>query len=425
MKGVGPTLVPEFLISLARPYRSRAAIERYQAKALRRLIGHAYANVPFYRRHFDRHGLRPEDVRGLSDLARLPAITRRELQEAPIEDRMATGTGLSACHCYETSGSTGEPLRIVRTPHEDARIFGRRLRAQIFAGLRPWHLRVNIGSPRRIFTWHRIGAFRIRTVENRPPYDDLLERVAAVRPDVLMVTPESLDLLVEQASRAPRLELAHIFSGANQLPASVRRRAIDTFAAPLTDFYGTTECSLVAWECRRCGLYHTSDDSVIVEVVRDDGCVAGAGEEGELYLTVLHSHAMPFVRLRLGDRVRRPLEPRPCSVRFDSLESIEGRVIDYLQLPEGARIAPFRILNAVDEVDGIGRWELAQRDETRLDLRFEPLAGVSAQRVEHDLRAALVPLFPGAMELSIEVVRFEEQNLVEKLRFVRAMKPRF
>ena len=423
MKGVGPTLLPELLLSFARPYRSRRAVERYQDKALRRLIDHCYALVPFYRRYFERHGLGPQDVRTVADLLRLPPIARRELQEAPIQDRLASGVELSACHVYETSGSTGEPLRIARTPHEDARIFGRRLRAQILAGLRPWHLRVNIGSPRRIFGWHRIGAFPIQTVPNLPPHHDLLERVAALEPDVLVVTPESLDLLVEQAPHAPRLGLAHIFSGANQLPGSVRRRAIETFEAPLTDFYGTTECSLVAWECRRCGSYHTSDDSVIVEVIRDDGSEAAPGEEGELILTVLHSLAMPFVRLRLGDRVRRPFAPRACAVRFGSLESIEGRIIDYLLFPDGKTLAPFRILAAMDEVEGVARWELEQRDERQLDLRFEPLPGADVERVVREIRAECAPYFPPGVELAIERVRFEGKTAVEKLRFVRGMKP--
>ncbi len=72
----------------------------------------------------------------------------------------------------------------MRTPREDARLFGRRLRAQMFSGLRPWDLRVNIGSPRRLFRWHRIGAFRIRTVANRQPHEDILDRIAALEPDI-------------------------------------------------------------------------------------------------------------------------------------------------------------------------------------------------------------------------------------------------
>ena len=222
MKGVAPTLVPEFLLSLERPFGSRRAIERYQEAALRRLIEHAFERVPFYRRHFERHGVRPADVRRLADLHRLPPVSRRELQETALPDRMASGVELERCHSYETSGSSGEPLRIVRTPHEDARLFGRRLRAQILSGLRPWDLRVNIGSPRRLFRWHRIGAFRIRTVANRQPHEGIIDRITALQPDIWIVSPETLELLVEQsADGRPRPTPRQVFTGANQLRPSV------------------------------------------------------------------------------------------------------------------------------------------------------------------------------------------------------------
>lgn len=119
-----PALLLELLASLARPFSSRRNVERYQARALGRLIDHAWRRVPFYRRRLELHGLRPEDIRAPADLARLPPVSRRELQEAALSDRMASGVELTECVSYETSGSTGEPLRIVRTPREDARLFG-------------------------------------------------------------------------------------------------------------------------------------------------------------------------------------------------------------------------------------------------------------------------------------------------------------
>lgn len=421
MKGVSPALVPELLLSFQRPFRSRRAVERYQEAALRRLVEHAFERVPFYRRHFERHGLRPADVRRLADLHRLPTVGRRELQKAALADRLARGVELARCHSYETSGSSGEPLRIVRTPHEDARLFGRRLRAQILSGLRPWDLRVNIGSPRRIFRWHRMGAFRIDTVENRPPYDDLLERVHALHPDVLMVTPETLGILVEQAARGSRLALRHLFTGANQLRPSLRRRAESTFEAPVTDFYGTSECSLVAWECGRCGRYHTSDDSVIVELIREDGVPAAPGEEGEVILTVLHSHAMPFLRLRLGDLARRPLEPRDCAIRFGAIESVEGRVIDYLRFPGGQSSSPFRVLNSIDEIEGLGRWHLLQHTETGIVVRFETLPGIAEDRVAAAIRAACAALFPSEVRVDVLATRFGDDGGTAKLRFVHSL----
>jgi phenylacetate-CoA ligase len=423
MKNVSPTLVPELLASLPRPFRSRRAIERYQAAALRRLVRHAFDRVPLYRRLYQESGVRPEDVRGLEDLSRLPTTSRRQMQETPIEERIETGVDLSRCASYETSGSTGEPLRIVRTQHEDARLFGRRLRAQILAGLRPWDLRVNIGSPRKIFGWHRLGAFRIRTVQNRQPHEGLVDKVAAADPDVLIVSPESLALLLEQMEEGGRRPAPRrIFTGANQLPPGVRRRATEAFGAPITDFYATTECNLIAWQCDRCGVYHTSDDSVIVELVGDDGLPAAPGEEGEVVLTTLHTYSMPFLRFRLGDLATRPREPRRCAIRFGAIERIEGRVADYIRSPSGVRIGPFRIMDAIDELPGVQRWQMVQVTPDRVEVRFEALAGTDVDAVASAIARRCAELFPGDLTIEPRATRFTDEGAGgAKLRFVRAL----
>jgi phenylacetate-CoA ligase len=415
--------VIELLASLPRPYRSRRSIERYQEVALRRLVRRAYEQVPFYRRLFDAHDLRPEQMQRLDDLTRLPTISRRELQETPLFDRLASGVDLERCASYETSGSSGEPLRIVRTQHEDARLFGRRLRAQVFAGLRPWDLRVNIGSPRRIFGWHRAGAFRIRTVLDRQPQDRLLDQVLALEPDVLIAAPETLALLLDDSTPARRPpKMRRIFTGANQLLPSVRRRAEQTFSAAVTDFYGVTECNLVAWECRRCGIYHTSDDSVIVEVLRADGRPAGPGEEGEVVLTALHSYAMPFLRFRIGDLASRPAAPPRCAIRFGGLERIEGRVADFIRTPDGRSVGPFRIMDALDAIAGLRRWQLVQQSLAHVEVRFEPSADATSDALAAAIVDRCATLFPPGVEIEAHPVRFEDDAAGGgKLRFIRAL----
>ena len=283
---------------------------------------------------------------------------------------------------------------------------------------------MNIGSPRRIFRWHRIGAFRIRTVANRQPHEGILDRIAALQPDIWIVSPETLELLVEQsADGRSRPTPRQIFTGANQLRPSVRRRGEETFGAPVTDFYGTSECNLVAWECRRCGLYHTSDDSVIVELVREDGRHAEPGEEGEVVLTTLHSHAMPFLRFRLGD-LATPAGSSlaPCPIRFGALERIEGRVTDYIRLPGGINVGPFRVMDALDELEGLRRWQLVQRTPSRIEVLFEPLPGIAENGVASAIAKACAALFPPVASIEIRAVRFVDDAAGgTKLRFIRAL----
>ena len=415
----------ELLASFVRPFRSRESIERYQAAALARLVDHAWRCVPFYRRRLERQGLRPDDLQTPANLERLTPVSRRELQESATADRMAEGVDLSRCVSRETSGSSGEPLVIVRTPDEDTVLFGRRLRAQAMSGLRPWHLRVNLGSPRRIFLWHRIGAFRMRTVDDTQELREKADQVIALDPDVLLTPPETLEQLLEGFAGGRPPGLRHVFTGANRLRASLRRRAEAMLGARVTDFYGATEVNLIAWECHRCGRYHTVDDAVIVEVVGEDGHAVAPGEEGEVLVTALHSFAMPFIRFRMGDIARRPAETAGRAVHFGALEAIQGRTIDYLPLPGGRRLGPFVLLNALDTLPGLGRWCAVQHSETRITLEFEPLLGVNGTSLGHAIATCCRSLFPAGVEVEVcETRHFRDEagaSLSSKHRYVKSI----
>lgn len=94
--------------------RDAARLRRYQEARLRALVRHAYARVPLYRRRFDAVGLRPESIRTLDDFSRIPILSKRELREASREDIIASGMRPEDCFLVETSGSTGEPIRLYK-----------------------------------------------------------------------------------------------------------------------------------------------------------------------------------------------------------------------------------------------------------------------------------------------------------------------
>ena len=60
---------------------SREEIAALQLGRLKWTLQHAYQNVPFYRRAFDRAGVAPADLRELSDLARFPLTTKQDLRD--------------------------------------------------------------------------------------------------------------------------------------------------------------------------------------------------------------------------------------------------------------------------------------------------------------------------------------------------------
>jgi phenylacetate-CoA ligase len=94
------------------------ALRELQLARLRRLAAHAYAQVPLYRRLWDAHGVQPQDIRSLDDLARLPLLDKSTLRAAYPDDALADDVDRSQLVRYASSGSTGEPLQFVMTRAE-------------------------------------------------------------------------------------------------------------------------------------------------------------------------------------------------------------------------------------------------------------------------------------------------------------------
>lgn len=85
------------------------ALEEYQARELRRVVRHAYENVPFYRRQFERRGLRPTDIESAADLTKLPLLDKETIR-ANVSDLIARD--VPPCRIYRdsTGATTGLPM---------------------------------------------------------------------------------------------------------------------------------------------------------------------------------------------------------------------------------------------------------------------------------------------------------------------------
>jgi phenylacetate-CoA ligase len=115
-------------------------------------VQHAYERVPYYRRRFQEIGLDPREIRGLSDLQRIPLTSRGDLQILQIEEAVAQGTSIPDLCVHRTSGSTGEPMWIRRTWTEEHVLRAFRLRVLRKLGMRLTDKRASVcsaqGDPR-------------------------------------------------------------------------------------------------------------------------------------------------------------------------------------------------------------------------------------------------------------------------------------
>lgn len=134
---------------LRNQWRSLVELRRIQQRKLRRILHHAYENVPFYRHRFRSANLTPGDFRTVEDLRRLPLPTKRELSRHPLRERTSRAVALRKSYIGRTSCSTGEPLTYAVGDESHDFITACHLRRHLALGFWPWDKMVFLLSSRR------------------------------------------------------------------------------------------------------------------------------------------------------------------------------------------------------------------------------------------------------------------------------------
>lgn len=413
------------------PRASRAELRAWQDLRVRRLIQHAAGAVPFWRMRFEEAGVAPESIRGVADLGRLPVTDKAALLAARAGDLLARGVAPASLVSKTTSGSSGEPFTIYRTLQERRRLHLLRLRAYRLQGARLTDRVVRIGTPPppKSSLWpvsalRRAARERWATVSTFLPPEEMLARIRDCRPDVIGGYPGVLDLLADHLTTTGRRDLRPrlLATGAEVLTGDMRQRIEHAFQAPLLQTYGASEFDLLAWECPVGRGLHLCEDGAIIELLRPDGTPAAPGEQGEVVVTNLHAFAMPFIRYRLGDLATATGERCPCGLPFAVVHQIEGRVVDYLHLPDGTALHPYRLLAplARGEMPWVRRYQLVQQRSDRLVLRVM----VTPEAAPGDLVAlesALNALLPHDAALLVEQVDSLPFAASGKFRLVQSL----
>jgi phenylacetate-CoA ligase len=352
---------------------TRQSLERYQFAHLRALTQESWNRVPFYRRKLEAAGMRWDDIRSLEDLANLPQTGRAEIRDADPSELLARGADERRLCTRLSSGTTGPPLRILRTPVEERLLHAFRLRVMFGYGMR-WRDRrwsVRIAHAGRSEWWTRLGLLR---VEKSNVFEDpaaLAARFAALRPNIVEGYASGLAGVADQISSRTRAAFRPKFvaAGAEPVRPDIRERIQKGFGCRVYDVYGSNEANLLAWECPDSGLLHVNEAAVILEILRDGRPVA-EGEIGEVVITALHSRTMPFIRYAIGDMACRGPRPCPCGAPLATIHAPEFRSADIFTFGNGRRFVPHLLVRTLRERHGwVRQFQLVQERQNQVRLK--------------------------------------------------------
>jgi len=388
------------------PYWPLERVLKFQQQRIRRMVEHAYRNVPFYRGVMDRMRLRPEDIRTAADLAQLPVVTKEELLEAPEAFRARTFPD-DRCLRIDSSGTSGrskpiyhdaESLFLTLAHGQRQRTVLRRFTGQL-TGYREMHAARATGVHRQIRGFYESHSIRLPGVELERAGLPLLnvtlaeqvELINEFRPTVLRGYGSQLGSLFRRvAEMGLKIECPKVVVyGADVMPSAERRLIEDQFGVPVLSTYQAVEALRLGFQCEERRGFHLFVDDLAVRVVDDEGHDLAPGQRGHLLISNLTNRATVLLNFRLGDIVRLASEPCACGRSVPTIESIEGRSDDLLLLPSGEEVHALAILEGVRAVPGVIQVQIVQEEPERFELRCVSAPGADRPAAAESLLEAL------------------------------------
>jgi phenylacetate-CoA ligase len=388
-------------------------LQRIQEDRLRKLIIHAYHNVPLYRTLYDENDFHPEMFRALDDLDQIPILTKARLKAACRNEVVATGSDLNRCQTVKTSGSTGIPLHIYLGPYEQRWQRAVAWRILFEHGYhwtdRTLEIRMALGKK---FYIQRLGLAQKDWISVLEPPEHWARYLVEKQHDILVASPSTLNVLAETIDglkldvSPPRI----IVSDSECLTPSTRRFVQNTLGTDPVDIYGLVEFSNFAWECEHRHGFHVSADSHIVEVA------ATPGQPGPIIATGLGMWTMPIIRYDTGDMAEVSSEKCPCGRTLPLLKHIYGRSIDSVVLPHGKRLFWQFFHEFFANYNELQQWRVIQHDILHVNilLVIDHIHRNILGPLETNLRRAL----PEDLRFTIELVDRIPIKPGEKTRMV-------
>jgi phenylacetate-CoA ligase len=366
--GFHPASAPDFL--------PRRELERLQLGRLQAVVSRAYEKVPLFRRRMEERSLRPDAIRSLADLAKLPFTVKTDLRDTYPFGLFAS-TMEEVVRLHASSGTTGKPIVVAYTEADVAVWTSVMVRSFAACGLHKGDVIQNAygyglftGGLGAHYGAEGLGATVI------PISGGNTERQLMVLQDfhvtAICCTPSYMVHLIERAKEANigfgRLKVG-VF-GAEPWSESMRKHIQDETGIRAHDIYGLSEIigPGVGIECvHRDGL-HVFEDHFYPEIVDPvSGEVLPDGREGELVLTTLSKEAMPMIRYRTRDITELHPEPCPCGRTIRRMRRI-GRRSDDMFIIRGVNVFPSQIETALLAVEGtLPHYQIVLTREKGLD----------------------------------------------------------
>lgn len=410
-------------------YLSKIALAELQRGQVRNLLHHAFDHCAFYRQRIEEAKLRPADFEDVGCLTALPPLTKTDIQQN-MQTMMADNVPESERVPNQTGGSTGAPLQFyVDKERLDSRMAST-ARHDSWAGFHSgdwvaylWGARLDmITTPS---TWDFLrNRLLYRRIElntssiSEKDWVKFISEVRRIKPRVMLAYAQSAVLFANYVKDHGISDITFdsIITTSEILFPEQRTLLEEVFAAKVFNRYGSREVSVIASECDEHSGMHVNADALFLELHPDANV---QHPSGKILITDMLNRSMPLIRYEIGDIARWADDDEcACGRRLPRLQELQGRLTDFLVMPDGSYVSGVALLTWVfADVKELQHVQIVQDAYDRITLRIVPKPSWDAS-VEKMLRERFARYLHPDVKIVIEQCANVEMAVSGKRRFV-------
>ena len=341
---------------------SPADLKQLQSERLKKLIPYIYSNCEFYKNRLDQTGVKPDDIKSIDDIKRLPFTTKIDMRDT-YPYGMFSADQKDVLEIHVSSGTTGNPTLVGYT-RDDIKLWSEVVaRCLGCAGAEPGDT-IQVAYGYGLFTGGlglHYGALEMglrilptssgQTKRQLKLMQDFSPRIIACTPSyALYMAEEAKEMGIDPTASSWDIGIF----GAEPWSESIRQEIEKNWNMLATDIYGLSEIigPGVSQECHLKDGLHIFSDVFYPEIIDPEtGEQVPEGENGELVITTLTKQAIPLIRYRTRDIVSITHEKCACGRTSPRTSKIKGRTDDMIVV-RGINVFPSQIEHVLLGIEG-------------------------------------------------------------------------
>jgi len=342
----------------------KGQMKELQYRSLKTLVSNLYSFNAFYSGRMKEAGVRPDDIKCLEDIRKLPFMHKTDLRDN-YPTKLFTSPKEEIVRYHVSSGTTGKPTLVGYT-RNDIEFWTENLaRSLTSIGIDRSDI-VQISYGYGLFTGglglhygvERVGATVLPASTGNT--ERQLELMIDLDVTAIACTPSYLAHMSDVAKKMgidfrKDTKLRKAILGAEPWSEAMRSHIEEATGVKAYDIYGTSEQSGPLFtECTERKGIHISGDTMLVEIIDPDTEEPlGPGERGELVVTMLKKEAMPMIRYRVRDLTAINEDECGCGRTSPRIERITGRSDDMLII-RGINVFPSQVEHTLMQIPQVG-----------------------------------------------------------------------